>query len=71
MILRIYLTLYFKMPSDVWIDFQTLAKELTNSELNEEFDEFEGLLSDFVGITIPESGVYQGFDSGDFDSGNM
>ncbi len=52
-------------------DFQTLAKELTNSELNEEFDEFEGLLSDFVGITIPESGVYQGFDSGDFDSGNM
>ena len=64
-------SLYFKMPSDVWIDFQTLAKELTNSELNEEFDEFEGLLSDFVGITIPESGVYQGFDSGDFDSGNM
>ena len=34
-------SLYFKMPSDVWIDFQTLAKELTNSELNEEFDEFE------------------------------
>ena len=34
-------------------------------------DEFEGLLSNYVGINIPDAGIYQGFDSGDYDSGNM
>ncbi len=60
------------MPEGAYIDFDYLGKELTNPE-NKEFygDEFEGLLSDCVGVNIPDAGIYQGFDSGDYDSGNM
>lgn len=64
--------LYIKMPEHAYIDFDYLGKELTNPETKEfHGDEFEGLLSDFIGITIPDAGIYQGFDSGDYDSGNM
>tara|TARA_B110000977_G_scaffold201137_1_gene294349 strand:- start:2085 stop:4931 length:2847 start_codon:yes stop_codon:yes gene_type:complete len=64
--------LYIKMPEAAYIDFDYLGKELTNPETKEIYgDEFEGLLSDFIGINIPDAGIYQAFDYGDYVSGNM
>ena len=60
------------MPEGAYIDFDYLGKEITNPEwMDVQGDEFEGLLSNYVGINIPDAGIYQGFDSGDYDSGNM
>ena len=64
--------LFIKMPEGAYIDFDYLGKEITNPEwMDVQGDEFEGLLSNYVGINIPDAGIYQGFDSGDYDSGNM
>ena len=64
--------MYIRMPEGAFLDFEQLGKELTNTSWNESSgDEFNGLLANTVAISIPDAGVYQGFDSGDFDSGNM
>ena len=64
--------IYTRMPQGLLFEMEELGKMYTSIEDYDWFaEETSGLIGAAMNVTLPFAGTYQGFDSGDLDSGNM
>ena len=64
--------IYTRMPQGLLFEMEELGKMYTSIEDYDWFaEETSGLIGAAMNVTSPFAGTYQGFDSGDLDSGNM
>ena len=64
--------IYTRMPKGLLFEMEELGKMYTSIEDYDWFaEETSGLIGAAMNVTSPFAGTYQGFDSGDLDSGNM
>ena len=64
--------IYTRMPKGLLFEMEELGKMYTSIEDYDWFaEETSGLIGAALNVTLPFAGTYQGFDSGDLDSGNM